>query len=224
MTTWLLVTVRGRLDLTKSTVQHLLHKQPEELKIIVVDNGSRDEALDWLYRVFRSGRIHRLVCNKVGTIPQWEKSYAIRQAHYLLRDEEYDRFGWVDNDIDVQVGWLAAAKAVLGACPDVDVVSMHNDGHQEKHHNTVAERKIGKVNVRFKETANGAFWIMRRNFFDKHGLPPIRLGGGREGAEDWYYSDLLKQRGRLFAVVDGFSKHMGYATSLKKRALAGEKP
>ncbi len=221
MTTWILVTVRGRPELTGKCIDALLQNTPGDWKIIIVDNGSRDETLDELYRLFRDGKIERLVCNKVGTVPQWEKGYAIRQAVRLVEDEPHDLFAWVDNDVVVNPGWLAAAQLVLVTLADIEVCSLHNDNIQEKRHKTIRTERVGPYTVRRKLTANGAAWVMRSGFFAKYGLPPIGMGINREGTEDWFYSDKLQHDGRpRFGIVEGFAEHLGYQCSIKRKAIA----
>ncbi len=221
MTAWILITVRGRAALTAQCLDSILRNTPVDRKIIVVDNGSRDETLDDLYKMFRQGKIHRLICNKVGTVPQWEKGYAIRQAARIVEDEPHDFFAWFDNDVTVKPGWFAAAQLVLEHLTNVEVCSLHNDQIQEKHHKTIRTENIGPYHVRMKLTANGAAWVMRSDFFQKYGLPPIGMGINRSGTEDWYYSDKLQHDGRpRFAVVDGFAEHHGYTNSVKRQAIA----
>ena len=224
MRTWILITVRGRAELTGKCLASLLHGTPGEYRLIVVDNGSRDKTLDGLYQLFRDGKIHRLICNKVNTVPQWEKSYAIAQAVRLIADEPYDYFAWIDNDVVMKSGWLAAAQLVLETQKDVEVCSLHNDTIQEKRHKTVRTVRVGPYSARIKLTANGAAWVMRKGFFEKYGLPPIGLGVNREGTEDWFYSDKLQADGRpRFAIIDGYAEHLGYKQSIKREVIAANK-
>ena len=217
--TWILVTVKGRPELTQRCVEALLSRTEGDRRLFVVDNGSRDATLDFIYRRFREGDVHRLLCNKVGTITQWEKSYAICQAVHALRMEHYDYFAWVDNDMEMKAGWLKVARDVLRARADVAVCSMHNDGTQEKHHPTQEIATVAGHTVRIKETANGAAWVVRREFFDMYGLPPTGMGITREGTEDWHYGRMMRERGIPFAVVEGYGRHMGYGESIKGLAI-----
>ncbi len=224
MTTWILITVRGRPELTGKCIASVLSHTPGDRKLIVVDNGSRDKTLDELYQLFRDGKIHRLICNKVDTVPQWEKSYAIAQAVSSIQMEEHDYFAWIDNDVVVKGEWLAAAQLILEQLPEVEICSLHNDRIQEARHKTVRVKKVGPYAARLKLTANGACWVMRKGFFEKRGLPPIGLGINREGTEDWFYSDQLQADGRpRFAVVEGYAEHLGYKKSLKRQVIAAEK-
>ena len=221
--TWILVTVKGRPDLTERCVASVLDLTSGERRVIAVDNGSRDSALDWLYERFRRGDIHRLICNKVDTLPQWEKSYAIHQAVHALRPERYDYLAWIDNDMEVRAGWLDAAQRVLVARPDLQVCSVHNDDHQEKRHPTMARVEIAGVPVLLKETANGALWVVRRDFFDLHGLPPVGQGIRGTAAEDWHYSHYFRDRGVPFAVIEGYSVHLGWDRRAPRAAMRGSK-
>ena len=115
--TWVLVTVRGRAALTGKCLAALMRSPSDARRLIVIDNGSRDATLDELYRMFRLGKIYRLICNQVGTMPQWEKCYAIRQAARLATDEPGEMFAWVDNDVVVKDGWLDADGACWPLCP-----------------------------------------------------------------------------------------------------------
>jgi len=113
-------------------------------------------------------------------------------------------------------GWLAAAWKVLTEMP-VDICSMHNDEQQEGLHPTVETRRLGRLSVRLKRSANGALWVVREDFFKKWGLPPVGMGITREGTEDWYYSGVMQRHKMMIAVVGGFSDHIGRNCSLRSR-------
>ncbi len=217
MTTWVLMTIRERAEFTRRSLEVLLERTPGDVGFVVVDNGSRGAAPDLPYSLLRHGRIHRLICNATDTVPQWQKCFAIQQAVKLLETERYQYFAWVDNDVQVMTGWLAAAKKVLTEIQDVDVCSMHNDELQEKTHPTIETRRLGQLSVRLKASANGALWVVRGDFFRKWGLPPVRKGITREGTEDWYYSDVMRRYCKMIAVVGGYSDHIGQNCSLRER-------
>ena len=218
--TIIIVTTCGRPEITRTCLNHLIERTPRaERDIVVVDNGSRDKTLDYIYALLRKGDIYRFLANKCDTVPQWQKSYAIQEAVHLTRMEQFDYFAWIDNDIEVQKGWLTAARDILKARPDVQVCSVHDDEEQDANHPTVVGTKIAGYDVKIRETANGALWVMRRAFFDMHGLPPAGQGIRGEAAEDWYYSGYFKERGVPFIVLPGYSTHHGRKDSAKKAAL-----
>ncbi|KKM89240.1 hypothetical protein LCGC14_1250660 [marine sediment metagenome] len=217
MTTWVIMTVREREALTRRSLDALMERTPADVGFMVVDCGSLGSAPDYPYAMLRHGRIHKLICNAADTVPQWQKSYAIRQAVDVLSSESYQYFAWVDNDVQVMTGWLQAAKKVLTEMPEVDVCSVHNDVLQEKLHPTVETRNLGSLSVRLKKTANGALWVVRGVFFKKWGLPPVGKGITQDGTEDWHYSGVMRRHGKMIAVVDGFSDHIGQNCSLRER-------
>lgn len=218
--TIIIVTTCGRPNLTQTCLNHLIERTPRsERDIVVVDNGSRDKTPDFLQAIYRKGDIFRFLQNKCDTVPQWQKCYAIQEAVHLTRMEHFDYFAWIDNDIEVRKGWLHAAREILKARPDIQVCSVHDDDEQDANHPTVVRTKIAGYDVKMRETANGALWVMRREFFDMHGLPPVGQGIRGEGAEDWYYSAYFKERGVPFVVLSGYSIHHGRQRSAKKVAL-----
>lgn len=214
----LILTVRDRLEFTKKTVDSLLASPRGSFRIWCVDNGSHSDTLAYLRTLRSGGALHWLATNAVGTVPQWEKCWAICQAWRAMGSAagKGDYVGWIDNDIVVKPSWVDVPKAVL-SLPTVDVCSLHNDPFQEGKHKTSKVVPVGNLRVRIKETANGAFWVMRHDFFSKYGLPPVGKGTGMGGVEDWFYSHLLRRAGRKFGVVDGIATHLGYADSMRKR-------
>jgi len=217
MTSWVLMTVRERSELTRRSLDALLERTSQNVGFIVIDCGSKGSAPDYPYALLRHGRIQKLICNATDTIPQWQKSYAIRQAVDALRAEDYQYFAWIDNDVQVMTGWLQAALKVLTEIPEVDICSVHNDKIQEKLHPTVETRRLGRITVRLKRSANGAVWVVRKDFFKKWALPPIGEGITQKGTEDWHYSNMMRKHGKMIAVVDGFSDHIGQNSSMRER-------
>jgi hypothetical protein len=222
---WLLMTVRDRADLTAGSIDLIRKTAGDDLGLIVVDNGSEQTTRDMLLSEFATGRIQRLLFNP-PYIPQWQKCYAIRQALGLLKEtgEPVEYFGWIDNDLHLNHGWLQLSLKILATRPGIEVVSLCScDPTQEKHHPTVTTEIIDGAEVHLKRTANGAFWIMRWSFFERYGLPPIGLGITDEGTEDWYYLNILKaEKEPRFACPAWMAKHLGYDQSMKRVALRKE--
>lgn len=214
----LILTVRDRLDFTKKTVDSLRPALPASLRLWCVDNGSGPDTITYLRQLRKDNVIHWLATNAAGTVPQWEKCYAISQAWAAMKGTiaATDYIGWIDNDIVVRSSWTSIPSSVLSLAT-VDVCSLHNDPFQEGKHKTRKVVPIDNLRVRIKETANGAFWVMRHDFFQRYGLPPVGKGVGMGGVEDWFYSNLLRRSGRKFGVVDGISTHLGYTNSMRKR-------
>lgn len=224
--------VKERPDLTAITLQTFNETvDREETGLIVVDCGSDPATVALLRAAFAAGEIDRLVLNKPGTVPQWQKCYAIRQALAMLEMEEFQFFGFLDNDLRFHPYWLRQAQVALGTLLidserfAYEVIACHQDGHQEKRHKTVSsdvftDHSMPAFAVRRKATANGPCWVMRRSFFQKWGLPPVGLGKCDAGVEDWYYSRIMQKEGNLFGVIDG-CEHLGYNQSQRTQIPHG---
>lgn len=216
--TLVLLITKNRLDLTKKCLSALLTSQLGSAAVIAIDNGSTDGTITYLEK-FCPGTIHHLIEN-AGSIPQWQKSYAICQAaDFLNRYPSARYFAWIDNDMVVAQDWLVTGKAILEQVPGVVVASLHTDELQEKKHKcekVVHLQNQEKTEVRLKHSANGAIWVVRRTFFGEFGPPPVK-GMGQWVMEDWHYSKIISMRGKWFAVANK-STHIGYQNSERIRA------
>jgi hypothetical protein len=214
----LILTVKGRLEFTKKTLDSLHPTLAGKVSIWCVDNGSLKDTQTYLRSKRDDKTICSLIVNRAGTVPQWEKCHAIVQAWSNIAPiiKPADYVGWIDNDVEVKPSWVDIPAKVL-ALSDVDVCSLHNDSFQDTRHPTALTVQVDGFAVRLKPTANGAFWVMRSNFFSEYGLPPVGKGAGKDGVEDWHYSRMLMKRHKLFGVVDGISEHLGYSNSLRKK-------
>ena len=214
----LILTVRDRLDFTEKTLDSLRPTLSDKVTIWCIDNGSHSNTKAYLRLQKNNGTLHSIVFNGNGRVPQWEKCYSIVQAWEGIKKviTPADYVGWIDNDMVVKPHWVDIPDKVL-AMPEVDVCSLHNDQFQETKHPTARVDKLGDLVVRLKPTANGAFWVMRPDFFSVYGFPPVGMGACKQGVEDWHYCRLLMQKHRLFGVVDGVSEHIGYKVSMRKR-------
>ena len=217
--TWVLVVTRDRPELTRRTFEALFSSTSAAFEAMVIDNGSQPETLHFLTGLLASGRISRLILNRDGTVPQWQKSYSIAQGFHLLAEEVCDYFAWLDNDIEVQPGWLETAVRILSSTNgQFPIVSLCNDAEQDRVHPVAKEMHIAGCPVKLKKTSNGALWVMKRSFFSKFGLPPIGMGITNMGVEDWHYSRLMQQSRSFFAVVDGLARHLGTEESAREKA------
>lgn len=223
MKAWFCMPVREREDLTRRTLDALWNvTDPTLCGLVAVDCGSEGAVREYLFDEHKAGRIDRLILNKVGTVPQWQKCYAIRQALGMLEMAGWNFFGWIDNDVEVRTGWLETMQAVLREMPEVEIVAGHQDEQHEKSHPTVETRSLQDgTTVRLKRTCNGPLWMMRRHFFSHRGLPPVFRAKCEEGVEDWHYSRMLEgEETPRFGVVD-VADHIGYDDSQRLKVARG---
>lgn len=217
--TWAIVVVRDRLALTRRCLEALRRETAASLEVLVIDMGSDAETLRYLTAELSAGRISRLLLNAPGSVPQWQKSAAINQALGLLADEHATHLALVDNDVEVRAGWLSRGLAVLEALGDeAPVVTLaSDDAVQRETHPTREQREVAGEPVRLLDSANGALWLLRRDFFARFGAPPIGGGITHSGVEDWHYSRRLREQGCRFAALDGLAQHLGEGHSIRER-------
>lgn len=228
MRTVITLVTKGRLNLLMLTIDALHESDLTDTALYVVDNGSNDGTIDFLKRERERwigwGKEPFTIILNDSRVPQWQKSYAIRQVLRRLPQDHpnWKHFGWLDDDVVLKPKWLLHARTVLARLPEVAVVSMHQDKHQEKRHKTVRTKELGDLEVRLKRTANGACWLMRRGFFNTYGLPPV---DGRSVAncskDDDTYNRRL--RGKAWFGVINMAEHIGYQNSRRRLEMRHKK-
>lgn len=218
---WVMMTVLDRLDMTKRSLGALVQCN-HHYKIIVIDNGSNMKTLAFLRTLLASKQIDTLIENHQP--PQWQKCWAIKQAYDLLQKLEYEFFAWVDNDVVVTPEWSTVGRRVLESA-GVHAACFCVDRRQIRFHGEGFPAKYKDIQFTRRQSANGALWVVRKDFFQKFGLPPIGKGINREGTEDWYYTDKLTRMGcKLpFACFDKYAEHIGVRESQKGKVLRSGK-
>lgn len=209
---WALIISFNRGDLIKNLISDI-KKYEKEVKVLVIDNGSKPATIQILTDLKINGFIDLLILNTNSLTPQWQKSYAIYQGIELLKMREIDTLTIFDDDINLQANWLKLAKEILNSFKDIKIVNFMDDEEQEKNHKTKETRGLdnngNKVNFKVKETFNGAFFCLEFRTLLQLGYPPIAEGISDSSVEDWYYSRILKANNWLIAAFE-HSKHLGY--------------
>lgn len=215
---WVLVITRDRCSSLRRTIEQIRRFEPAA-RILVVDNGSLDGAPDLLMHLLREGPIDRLLLNKPGTVPQWQKCSSLQQGLRLLAIEKTTSITWVDDDVQIQKPWIADASRVMKALAArrVEVVSLLLDPVQQANHPPVETLEVEGIPVTLSRTFNGAFACVDPSFFKKYGLPPLGEGLSEASVEDWYYSRLIQASGGLCAFLE-CSSHLYHQSSLRERA------
>lgn len=208
---------KNRAKLLSRTLDALTKSRLDNTKLIAVDNGSTDGSV----KLLRDSGLFNVIFENPPDTPQWQKSFAIRQAqaHATSTWGKFNYFGWIDDDMVVEPDWLCAGRAILSGIKDVAVASMHQDEKQERRHKTVRTMTVNGMTVRIKRSANGAIWLVRRGFFSSYGLPPV---DGRSVMSCKKDDDTYNRRIRgkaMFGVISK-SKHIGYDFSRRYLEMA----
>lgn len=227
--TWVLLTTRDRLEMTKKSLLAIRRNSPADTRIMVFDSGSIDGSVDWLLQQFHEGNIDRLQLARPGTVPQWQKSYAVIQAVRALEVETYGFFCWVDNDVVVREHWLGVARQILQQRKDIPVINAYKTlaAHDSVKVWPYVEKctvKIGgkpvEVELFIKRwPPGGECWVVRRKFFDTYGLPPVRQHD-ITGRNLWFYEDnfyITGKPGKEGVVQIDFADSMAPRGSLDSR-------
>jgi glycosyltransferase involved in cell wall biosynthesis len=217
--TFIVVITKNRRELLKQCISSLIKSYIGDAHLTVVDNGSSDGTVNYLRSV---KRVDRVIANPAN-VPQWQKSYAIRQAHKLFMDTEMSYFSWVDDDMVLKPDWLKAGKRILAECPNAVAAALHTDKLQERKHPTISTLDVGPYKVRLKRTSNGPCWVVRRDFASLYGLPPVTGRVDHNSMSDRYYEKLFRKKKLLVGVAD-MSTHIGYKDSLRMVLQGKRKP
>jgi hypothetical protein len=210
---WLLIISYSRKDLLEQTIRTAKSNEPN-VKILVVDNGSSKELLEDLQKMFYEGLINKLLFNHNQEVSQWQKSFSISQAYKLLSLESVRSITICDDDILVEKPWINDSRRILKVIPEALIVSLMTDDRQEKIHLTKDEKIVGGELVKLKTSFIGTFFYIPVEAIKVLGLPP--LNEGLTPTEDWYYSNLIEQKGWMVATVNR-CQHLGYDCSIREK-------
>jgi len=106
-----------RLDVLKACLASLLAHTPLDLyDLLVFDNGSCPEVVDYLRSLHASGRIHYLMLSarNIGKV---------NACKAMFRAAPADIISYADDDVLFYPGWLEASLEVLETYPTVGMVS-----------------------------------------------------------------------------------------------------
>lgn len=212
---WAVITTINRKEHLKRTIDSIIKHEPQ-VHILVVDNGSTDGTYEYLIDTLNRGDIDKVLFNRENTIPQWQKAFSMTQALKLLSIEEVSYITHLDDDIEITKPWVNDAINIMRSLTDknVKLINLLVDDIQERVHPTLETVAVGDIDVRIKQSFNGAFFFVTASIYKEIGLPPIGEGTGDASAEDWYYSRRFQANDWKVAVVD-YSKHLGYKTSVR---------
>lgn len=185
---WVIVINYQRLAALQKTIASIQHHQPQA-KILVVDNGSEPAVTQNILKMHHGQKIHKIIFNQHADTPQWQKSFAIGQAVNLLRQHTVRSITCMDNDVLATSAWIEHDLKLLQQEADLVLVTHISNHRENKQH--PAQGKIAQSAAVYKQSFNGAFFLVTPDFFQHYGLPPIHEGKQDTGYEDWYYSRLI---------------------------------
>lgn len=211
---WLVIFSYKRMELLIQTVRTAKANEPD-IKILVIDNGSPQDLIDELNKLFQDGLINKLILNHNNEVLQWQKCFSIAQAFKILSLESVHSITFSDDDILVEKPWLKDSDNLLQRIPDAIFISLMTDSIQEKVHKTISELTISGETVRLKKSFIGTFFYLPISAIDELGMPPFNEGIYEASVEDWFYSRLVESKGKIIPTINR-CQHLGYASSIRE--------
>jgi glycosyltransferase involved in cell wall biosynthesis len=107
---------RQRLEILRLSMESLIANTGRPVDVLVFDNGSCPEALEYLRRLHQTGRINFLIQSKenIGKIGAWQLMFSAAPGEIIA---------YGDDDIFYYPGWLEAELEVMNAFPKAGMVS-----------------------------------------------------------------------------------------------------
>lgn len=167
-------------------------------RLLIVDNGSEPEVVDYL-KGFQASHPHvELICNTedLGWVRAVNQGIERSTAPYLC---------WLSNDLVFTDGWLTALLDVAAAHPRIGVLNpswkFHDETPETFQQRIAGQSREGAVSYREVGECNGACMLVRRDVIDRIGrLDDVYASGGLDDAD---YSRRAAQAGFLCVQVNG---------------------
>jgi glycosyltransferase involved in cell wall biosynthesis len=107
---------REGLDVLKLCLQSILSNTDEPFDLMVFDNGSCAEVVDYLSGMSKQNQIQYLTLSEknLGKVGAWNFIFGAAQGDYIA---------YADSDVYFLPGWLSKTLEVFNAFPDVGTVS-----------------------------------------------------------------------------------------------------
>jgi hypothetical protein len=166
---------------------------------MVIDNGSREPGLkEYLLDLSYKDKIHRLLFNKNGTLPGFQKPSALRQAFELFCMEQDSGDGWafgfIDNDATVKPGWLATSlQALSGNIYDKGIGCIVP---WDRWRGLGEKMTVNGVDIVLRDTSGSLCWLVRPDFFEVFGWPDPDAP-----SQDEYYVTRFRQLHYRFGIL-----------------------
>lgn len=184
----------NRLELTMQTMESLRRTVKLPTELIVIDNGSTDDAAEWLQT--QMDIIDVLVLNP--------ENYGIARArNQSLYRATADYLVTIDNDVILPEGWLEALKDILDAIPSIGTVGLNYEARYP-----IENRNGIDVEIKPKYSNVGTATMMfRRSLHEQIGYFTEFALYGEEDADFGYRAGMLGLDNAYAVGITG--KHIG---------------
>jgi|GEM_PF-536456 GT2 family glycosyltransferase len=221
--TWAVMFTYDRKGMAIRAIETLRQFEPA-LPLLVIDNGSKDGTPEMLTQMLRQGTIQKVLFNTHEDVPQWQKSFALKQALKLLAMENPLYLVWLDDDLEITRPFVKEGIALLDTLREerVKVINMTDSEVEERNHPTIKRVRVERFGIseeiKIRPTFNGQINLFSTEFFREAGYPPIAEGITDWGLEDWFYSRRLIDLDYRAAVFVA-AVHHGTISKREEKAL-----
>jgi hypothetical protein len=178
------------LDVLKACLGSIWENTDLPYDLLVFDNGSCQEVVDFLVKARNEGKIQYLVLSEknLGKGGAW---------NFIFDAAPGDVIAYLDNDVYFYPGWLLRSLEILEAYPNVGMVTSRPFRTNESLSSATVDWAMNTPGV-LLERGDFLTWEVFRDFV-------MSLGTSEEQAREWYESDVKDIR----VVYNGLCAHIG---------------
>lgn len=191
-----------RLDYTKRALRSLKETLTIDHQIVVYDNASGDEVLEWLRSAREEGLCDALILSSTNDYPGMAANEAWAEGLSQLMPDA-DLLVRVDNDMEFRPGWDTEMVKAFESHTMLGQLGLMNQSQCfPEGQNRVAPHEVGGYAVNRYWTNIGGTMAMRREVYDlgiKYDESPWQAGDGPTAQEDVKLSLAIKEAGFYFA-------------------------
>jgi glycosyltransferase involved in cell wall biosynthesis len=178
------------LDVLKACLGSIWENTDLPYDLLVFDNGSCSEAVDYLASERKEGKIQYLVLSEknLGKGGAW---------NFIFNAAPGEMIAYLDNDVYFYPGWLSRSMEILESFPNVGMVTSRPFRTNESLSSATVDWAINTPGV-LLERGDFLTWEVFRDFV-------MSLGTSEEQAREWYESDVKDIR----VEYNGLCAHIG---------------
>lgn len=178
------------LNVLKACLGSILENTDLPHDLLVFDNGSCQEVIDYLVNAREEGNIQYLVLSEknVGKGGAWNFIFEAAPGEFIA---------YLDNDVYFYPGWLSRSMQILEGFPNAGMVTSRPFRTNENLSSTTVEWALKTPGVSL-ERGDFLTWEVFRDFV-------MSLGTSEEQARKWYQSDVKDIR----VEYNGLCAHVG---------------
>jgi len=164
----IIIVIYNNLQYTKKSLSSLIKYTYFPYELILVDNGSKKETIDWLEQFMNKNEKQDISLIKLSPKEEWSREKKIYSAKNIgLKEAKGDLIIVNDNDILYAPFWIFYAVAILKTFPQAGIVGLIRCSY--KSHCILNHKKEKRMKAYVMNTIAGYNLIFPRKVLDKIG-------------------------------------------------------